>query len=67
MRSRAYQKRGGAVANITLDAAENALIAPERGPELLALDSALERLGDLNGQEAKIVNCDTSAGLRRKR
>ncbi len=62
-RSRAYQKRGGAIANVTLDIAENALIAPERGPELLALDSALERLADFDARKAKVVELRYFGGL----
>ncbi len=59
-RSRAYQKRAGAAANVPLDIEQSALIAPERGPEFLALDSALERLaaqlGGLHGMQVDLEN-----------
>lgn len=62
-RSRAYQKRGGAVANIPLDVEENALVAPIRGDELVALDSALERLAGFDPRKAKVVELRYFGGL----
>ncbi len=62
-RSRAYRKRGGAIANVTLDVGDNALIAPERGPELVALDSALERLAAFDARKAKVVELRYFGGL----
>jgi RNA polymerase sigma factor (TIGR02999 family) len=62
-RSRAYQKRGGAAANVPLDVEQSALIAPERGRELVALDSALERLAAFDARKAKVVELRYFGGL----
>ncbi len=62
-RSRAYQKRGRAIANVTLDVGENALIAPERGLELVALDSALGRLAAFDARKARVVELRYFGGL----
>ncbi len=62
-RGRAYQKRGGAAANVPVDVEQNAVIAPERGPELVALDSALERLAAFDARKAKIVELRYFGGL----
>jgi RNA polymerase sigma factor (TIGR02999 family) len=62
-RSRAYQKRGGAVANVPVDIEQNAVITPECGPELVALDSALERLAAFDARKAKVVELRYFGGL----
>jgi len=62
-RTRAYQKRGGTAANVTLDVDQGALSAPERGPELVALDSALERLATFDARKAKVVELRYFGGL----
>jgi RNA polymerase sigma-70 factor (ECF subfamily) len=62
-RSRAYQKRGGAAANVPLDVEQCVLIAPERGPNLVALDSALQRLAALDARKAKVVELRYFGGL----
>jgi RNA polymerase sigma factor (TIGR02999 family) len=62
-RSRAYRKHGGAVANVKLDVEDHALIAPERGPELVALDSALERLAAFDARKARVVELRYFGGL----
>jgi RNA polymerase sigma factor (TIGR02999 family) len=48
-----YAKRGGAVRRLALDEALST--APERAPELLALDEALTRLAALDQRQAQIV------------
>ena len=62
-RSRAYQKRGGALTNVPVDVEQNILIAPERGPELVALDLALERLAAFDARKAKVVELRYFGGL----
>jgi RNA polymerase sigma factor (TIGR02999 family) len=62
-RRRAYQKRGGAIANVPVDVEQSALIAPARGPELVALDSALERLAAFDPRKAKVVELRYFGGL----
>jgi RNA polymerase sigma factor (TIGR02999 family) len=62
-RSRAYQKREGALTNVPVDVEQNAVIAPERGPELVALDSALDRLAAFDVRKAKIVELRYFGGL----
>ena len=62
-RSRAYQKRGGALTNVPVDVEQNAVIAPERGPELVALDLALERLAAFDARKAKVVELRYFGGL----
>ena len=60
-RRRAYQKRGGASVNVFLE--ENALVAPERGGEIVALDSALERLAAIDARKARVVELRYFGGL----
>jgi RNA polymerase sigma factor (TIGR02999 family) len=62
-RNRAYQKRGGAFAKVRLDVVQNALIAPERGPGLVALDAALKRLAAFDPRKAKVVELRYFGGL----
>jgi RNA polymerase sigma-70 factor, ECF subfamily len=52
-RERRAEKRGGGGAKI--DLSDRDLIAPERGLDLIALDEALAELGELDEQQAKIV------------
>jgi RNA polymerase sigma factor (TIGR02999 family) len=64
-RRRNSQKRGGAgeVVFVTLDeSAEQAAPAPIEA-ELLALDSALQMLAELNARQAQIVECRFFGGL----
>lgn len=62
-RSRAYQKRGGAVTNVPVDVEQGALLAPERAAELVALDSALERLAAFDARKARVVELRYFGGL----
>lgn len=60
-RRRLAQKRGGGFDRITLD---TGLLAIEnQSDEILALNEALERLGQLNERLAKIVECRYFGGL----
>jgi len=60
-RHRAYQKRGGANVNVFLE--EKALVAPERSQEIVALDSALERLAAIDARKARVVELRYFGGL----
>lgn len=60
-RQRHNLKRGGSARQVSLD--EALVIAPERGPDLLALDEALDRLAALNARQAKIVELRYFGGL----
>jgi RNA polymerase sigma-70 factor (ECF subfamily) len=60
-RRRAYQKRGGAAANVCL--VEDALVTPERSQEIVALDSALERLATIDARKARVVELRYFGGL----
>lgn len=62
-RSRAYQKRGGSIVRVPVDVDQSALVAPERGPDLIALDSALERLAAFDARKAKVVELRYFGGL----
>jgi RNA polymerase sigma factor (TIGR02999 family) len=54
-------KRGEGTYTVTLDSA--VLAAPERGPEILALDEALNRLAQLDARQSKIVELRFFAGM----
>ena len=60
-RARHAQKRGGARARVTLD---DALIAGgERSIDLIALDEALERLAQLDPEQARLIELRFFGGL----
>jgi len=60
-RARAYQKRGGDAAKITLD---EALIRPEeKGRDLVALDDALKALAAVDARKSKVVELRFFGGL----
>jgi RNA polymerase sigma factor (TIGR02999 family) len=59
-RSRQAAKRGGNLARVTL---EEALAAPERDVDVLALDAALVRLASLDPQLARLVELRYFGGL----
>ncbi len=61
-RRRAYQKRGGPAVNVPLD--DSALVVPERGPQIVALDSALERLGAIDPRKVRVVELRYFGGLQ---
>ncbi len=56
-----YAKRGGRAQRISLD--EAALVAKERGKELLALDDALNRLEEIDPRRSKVVELRFFGGL----
>jgi len=60
-RRRGRRKRGGGVAPVPL--VEDALAAPGRGEDLLALDAALDRLARSHERLARIVECRFFGGL----
>ena len=52
-RRRGYEKRGGEAVTIPLD--EAAVLSPERGAELIALDEALQRLAAHDERKHRVV------------
>jgi RNA polymerase sigma factor (TIGR02999 family) len=60
-RSRRYQKRGGGVANVTLD--EALIGSPERGADLVALDDALQALAAVDPRKSQVVEMRYFGGL----
>lgn len=63
-RSGAYQKRGGAFAKVPVEIEQQAIVAPERGPELVALDLALDRLATFDARKARVVELRYFGGLQ---
>ena len=60
-RSHLYAKRGGGARKVALD--EVAVLLPERGAELIALDDALERLSSFDSRKSRIVELRYFGGL----
>lgn len=60
-RSQAYQKRGGGAQQVPLD--EIALLSPERGAELIALDEALRKLEAEYPRQCRTVELRHFGGL----
>lgn len=60
-RKRSAEKRGGGERPVTLDEAQIAI--DEQADRLLALDRALERLGERDERLARVVECRFFAGL----
>jgi RNA polymerase sigma factor (TIGR02999 family) len=60
-RSRGYHKRGGNAMKVELD--EGRVPSPGRGPDLVALDEALNALAALDPREAKVVELRFFGGL----
>ncbi|MGH9905527.1 MAG: ECF-type sigma factor, partial [Pyrinomonadaceae bacterium] len=56
-----YAKRGGGAQRVSLD--EAALVARDRGEELLALDEALNRLRDIDERRSQVVELRYFGGL----
>jgi RNA polymerase sigma factor (TIGR02999 family) len=54
-------KRGGGAIRVTLD--EPAIVSPDSGSELIALDEALRRLEKMDNQRARIVELHFFGGL----
>jgi RNA polymerase sigma-70 factor (ECF subfamily) len=60
-RSRSYQKRGGSARPVSLD--EALVMSPERSPDIVALDEALERLAGFDERKSKVVELRFFGGL----
>jgi RNA polymerase sigma-70 factor, ECF subfamily len=60
-RSRGYRKRGGGVRPVQLD--EAVVVSPERSPDLIALDEALDRLAKVDERKSKVVELRFFGGL----
>jgi RNA polymerase sigma-70 factor, ECF subfamily len=60
-RSRGYRKRGGGIRPVELD--EAVVMSPERSPDLLALDDALDRLAGVDERKSKVVELRFFGGL----
>ena len=60
-RARQSQKRGGGVPRVSID--EALAVAPERGPDLVALDDALQALATLDERKSRVVEMRFFAGL----
>jgi RNA polymerase sigma factor (TIGR02999 family) len=60
-RSRGYQKRGGGTRHVELD--EAAVVADDRGAEMVALDEALKALAELDARQARVVELRYFGGL----
>lgn len=59
-RNRRASKRGAGLTRITLD---QSIAAPQRSVDLLALDEALNRLAELDGQQSQIIELRYFGGL----
>jgi RNA polymerase sigma factor (TIGR02999 family) len=60
-RARGYQKRGGGAPHVELD--ETAVVANDRGAEMVALDEALKALAELNARQVRVVELRYFGGL----
>jgi RNA polymerase sigma factor (TIGR02999 family) len=60
-RSRGYHKRGGGTRTIELD--EAALVADDKGTDMVALDEALNSLAALDPRQSKVVELRFFGGL----
>lgn len=60
-RARRYQKRGGSAVRVTFD--EMRVAANEPGPDLAALDDALQALEQVDRRKARVVELRFFAGL----
>jgi RNA polymerase sigma factor (TIGR02999 family) len=60
-RARQYQKRGGDAARVTFD--EELAVTGEPGPDLVALDDALEALGRFDARKSRVIEMRFFGGL----
>jgi RNA polymerase sigma factor (TIGR02999 family) len=60
-RSKQYQKRGGGAIRVTLDDAQ--IPTSDRGPDLVALDEALEVLAKMDDRKARVIELRFFGGL----
>jgi RNA polymerase sigma-70 factor (ECF subfamily) len=59
-RARQYQKRGGGALQLSLT---DALVTAEKGPDLVALDDALDALAKVDERKGKVVELRFFGGL----
>ena len=62
-RQRLADKRGGGVAAVTLEEAQHGSDQPSSGVDVLALHEAIERLGQLDPRQARVVELRYFGGL----
>jgi RNA polymerase sigma factor (TIGR02999 family) len=60
-RARRYQKRGGGAPRVTFD--EGLMVTTERGPDLVALDDALEALATFDERKSRVIEMRFFGGL----
>ena len=60
-RERGYEKRGGGVRPVSLEGA--VVASPDRAPDLIALDEALDRLAEVDQRKGKVVELRFFGGL----
>lgn len=60
-RARRKQKRGGGIERVTLD--EHGILAPGPGPDVLALNDALDELATVSPRKAEVIELRFFAGL----
>jgi RNA polymerase sigma factor (TIGR02999 family) len=60
-RKRGYAKRGGGALHVALD--EVAVLSPERAPDLIDLDEALDKLAAVDHQACRVVELRYFGGL----
>jgi RNA polymerase sigma-70 factor (ECF subfamily) len=60
-RSRGYHKRGGGAHPVTLD--EAAVVADDKGTDMVALDEALNSLAELDARQSRVVELRFFGGL----
>jgi RNA polymerase sigma-70 factor, ECF subfamily len=60
-RAHAYQKRGGGARPLSLD--EAVVASPDRAPDLIALDEALEKLSRKDPRKSKVIELRFFGGL----
>ena len=60
-RSQKFLKRGGQARHVTLDG--DTILTPERSPDLIALDEALDRLTGMDARKGRIVELRFFGGL----
>jgi RNA polymerase sigma factor (TIGR02999 family) len=60
-RSRNYAKRGGRAQHVSLDG--DALLSPERAPDLVALDESLDALAAVDARKSRVVELRFFGGL----
>jgi len=60
-RSHGYAKRGGGARKVSLS--EVAVLSPERGSEVIALDEALKRLAEIDSRKCRVVELRYFGGL----